>query len=58
MTFMPHFYCVPEHNSVYADIAGLLDTGGNLIQLVNCFIDKWIFSKAKRVKILVPITRM
>lgn len=54
---MPHFYAVPEHQTVYADIAGLHDTGGNLIELINCFIDKWIFSHAKRVKILVPITQ-
>lgn len=58
MTFLPHI--VPCQNEemdfIFADIAGFNDTGGSLIELVNCFIDKQIFRAASKVKILVPIT--
>ena len=42
---------------VFIDIAGLNDTGGNLIELVNCFITKQIFKAAKQVKILLLLTK-
>ena len=42
MTFVPDV--VPFENSgtqfVFVDIAGLNDTGGSLIEIVNCFVTK------------------
>ena len=59
MTFLPDL--VPCKNDkldfIFADIAGFNDTGGSLIELLNCFIDKQIFKAAKKVKILVLLTR-
>ena len=53
---MPHFRKKDQHADVlYADIAGLLDTGGDLIDYINCFVNKKLFTLAKRVKILFPI---
>ena len=49
MTFLPDI--VPfesgDNEFVFVDIAGLNDTSGNLIELVNCFITKQIFKAAK-----------
>ena len=42
---------------IYSDIAGLMDTAGDLIEFVNCFMNKKIFNKAKRIKFIVPITK-
>lgn len=39
---------------MYMDIAGLRDTGGVLIELLNCIINKIIFSKCKKIKLLIP----
>lgn len=42
MTFIPDVvpFKFGETEFVFIDIAGLNDTGGNLIELVNCFITK------------------
>ena len=42
---------------IYSDIAGLMDTAGDLIEFVNCFMNKKIFNQAKRIKFIVPITK-
>ena len=55
-TFFPHFLKDQATGLVYADIAGLKDTDGDLIELVNFFINKSIFKKARSLKFLVPIT--
>ena len=57
MTFMPQFK-VDSNNPdvVWADIAGLQDTGGELISFINSFVNKKIFQLAKEVKFLVPLT--
>ena len=56
-TFIPHFYKPPDQNMIYSDIAGLMDTAGDLIEYVNCFMNKKIFNQAKKIKFIVPITK-
>lgn len=56
-TFLPSFYKPPGQPFMYCDIAGLLDTGGTAMRIVNCFMAKKIFSMAKSVRFLVPITQ-
>lgn len=41
---------------VYADIAGLQDTGGPLVEFTNCFLNQILFKLVKHIKILIPIT--
>jgi hypothetical protein len=56
-TFLPQTYQKPEDatNTVYVDIAGQQDTGGELIEFVNVFVTKEIFKRSKSVKFIVPI---
>ena len=55
-TFLPHFKKKREDSEIlYADIAGLMDTGGDLIDYINCFVNKKLFSLASKVRILFPI---
>lgn len=55
---MPHFVWDRSHdNVVYADIAGLYDTGGDFINFINCFINKFLFNIANSIRFLVPITK-
>jgi len=56
-TFLPHFWKDPKNKLVFADIAGLNDAGGVLMNLVNCFVSKKIFQISKSVRFLIPITR-
>jgi len=46
MTFIPHFVKYQNHNDdkgiYYVDLAGLSDTGGLLIQIINALITKMI----------------
>jgi len=53
---MPEFQMENETGFTFGDIAGLHDTGGELIELVNSFVTKKIFQMAKWVKILILIT--
>lgn len=56
-TFFPGFQEVPNQpNSYFIDIAGLKDTGGEMMEFVNQFINKKIFSATKNLKILIPFT--
>ena len=41
---------------MFIDIAGLKDTGGELVDTLNCIINKIIFSLCKHIKILIPMT--
>lgn len=55
-TFLPCFRKRSEESdTLFADIAGLLDTSGDLIDYINCFVNKKLFSLASKVKILFPI---
>lgn len=56
-TFLPHFINDEVNGVVYADIAGLQDTGGPLVEFTNCFLNKILFQMVKKIKILVPITK-
>lgn len=40
---------------MFVDIAGLKDTGSDVIELLNGFITKTIFAEAKTVKFMVTI---
>lgn len=58
-TFLPHFYEDPDTGIVFADVAGLKDTGTSIIKILNCFILLFIFRKAATVRFLmaVPYTK-
>ena len=56
MTFMPHFEYDAEQDLMFADIAGLHDTDGEIIDYINCFMNKKIFNTASRVSFIVPFT--
>ena len=43
MTFLPHFAVDKESGVVYADIAGINDTNGEFVELLNCFINRKMF---------------
>jgi len=56
MTFLPHFVKDHEAGVVYADIAGLQDTSGDLVEFINCFVTRKIFQMGKNVRFIVPFT--
>lgn len=56
-TFRPEIIKCSETNLSFIDIAGFRDTGGIMIDLVNCFIDKYLILQSKTIKILLPITK-
>ena len=57
-TFFPGFCENPhEDGSYFVDIAGLEDTAGPMIEYVNQFINKKVFSLAQDLKVLIFITR-
>jgi len=41
---------------MFTDIAGLNDADGELIDLINCFVNKKIFNIASKVKFLIPFS--
>lgn len=55
-TFLPKFVQAPNADIVYVDIAGLNDTAGYLMELINCFITKELFKRSKHVRFLVAIS--
>jgi hypothetical protein len=56
-TFLPHFYKMNKIDGMFVDLAGLEDTGGQFISLINCFVSKFIFDYANNVRFLIPLTR-
>ena len=38
---------------VFADIAGLNDTSGNFVDIINCFIVRIIFRHTKQLKMIL-----
>jgi len=57
-TFFPGFCENPHEDGSYlVDIAGLEDTAGPMIEYVNQFINKKVFSLAQDLKVLIFITR-
>jgi len=56
-TFLPNIYFDQKTGITYTDVAGLNDTGGDLIEIVNNCVIKFIFRRANRVRFLLPITQ-
>lgn len=56
MTFIPDIVKSKETDTYFADIAGLQDPSGDLTEFVNCFVTKFIFKQAKRMRFLIPLT--
>lgn len=55
-TFLPEFQEDKEDkNLLFVDIAGLSDTSGPMIEMVNTFMNRIILRKAQNVKILMPM---
>ena len=53
---MPHFQIDKERDVMFTDIAGLNDADGELIDLINCFVNKKIFNIASKVKFVIPFS--
>lgn len=45
-----------QTNLVFADVAGLLDSGGLLMDIINIFMMKKIFQHIKHIKFLIVLT--
>ena len=55
-TFYPTFQFEKSSDLLFIDIAGLNDTGGTQIELINRLMLKNIIARCKSVRILLPIT--
>ena len=55
-TFLPNFMYDPKSKNVYVDIAGLNDTSGEFIEMINWMICKHVFSIVDSFKLIVPVT--
>lgn len=55
-TFIPNIFFDAKTGITYTDVAGLNDTSGELIEIVNNFVVKFIFKMAKQVRFIIPIT--
>ena len=55
-TFYPKFVQSPSGDFYIADVAGLHDNNGEMIELVNSMILKKLFTMSSRVRFLIPIT--
>lgn len=41
---------------MFIDIAGLKDTGGVLIDTLNCIFNKMVFSLCDNIRMMIPLT--
>lgn len=55
-TFIPHFETDQKLDLVYADIAGLKDVNDEIIDVLNKFLTKSLFIRAKSVRFIITIT--
>ena len=55
-TFIPHFETNKKLDIVYADIAGLKDVNDEIIDVLNKFLTKSLFVRAKSVRFIITIT--
>ena len=55
-TFLPDIHFEQHSDYTWIDIAGLNDSSGELIYLINSFVTKQIFTRASKVKFLLTIT--
>ena len=56
-TFFPILIKSDKQEFSYVDLAGLQDTGGSIMEYINQFINKKIFTMAGKIRFLVPFTR-
>lgn len=56
-TFLPQFHRERNTYDLWADYAGLDDTSGDLIDILNCFFMRQIFQISKSIRILVPLSK-
>lgn len=56
-TFLPQFQRELNTMDLWADYAGLDDTSGDLIDILNCFLMRQIFQISKSIRILVPLSK-
>jgi hypothetical protein len=57
-TFIPHFYYDSDAKIVFTDIAGLNDSSGDLVDIINRLITKCIFKQSKSVKFIIAVTHV
>ena len=55
MTFIPDIVKCIDNDTYFADIAGFNDPSGDLTDFVNCFVNKFIFRQAKKIRFLIPL---
>ena len=55
-TYVPNVWYDKKSGITFADVAGFNDTGGDFIEIINNFVVKYIFLKAKSVRFLIPLT--
>lgn len=55
-TFIPNYQVKADSKIMFIDIAGLKDTGGILIDTLNCIFNKMVFSLCNNIKMMIPIT--
>lgn len=55
-TFWPNFIQDQNSKIIFGDIAGLEDTSGQTIELLNVLTNKLIFNQAVHLRFLVPLT--
>ena len=55
-TFLPNFLFDEVTGTVYIDLAGLNDTSGKFVKLINWMICKQIFNIVDSFHLLVPVT--
>ena len=41
---------------LFVDIAGFGDTDGEMVDLINCFTDKFLFMNTKSIRFILPMT--
>jgi len=55
-TFLPAFERMQD-DQYFVDVAGLQDTSGDLVEFLTSFVSKAIFTRARQVKFLFPVTQ-
>lgn len=55
-TFLPNMLFEKSSGNIYVDMAGLYDTSGDIIQLINWLLTKQVFNIVHSFHLIVPIT--
>lgn len=56
-TFLPCFVNDQKCGLLFADVAGLFDTSGDFIELINVFVNRKILSNSKKVRFIFALTK-